>query len=111
MLATFLCQLEDLPVVLVWLADVVGVVHLDQLAAVHFAFADDFGLGEIDFRPRFAFDRLAVLSGFRGPWWKFPTDLCIVAQEKRIERSTFLRDETLDQIGLALFDELHGLLA
>src|SRR6266516_1156863 len=110
-LTKFLRQFEDLPIVLVWLADVVGVVDLDQVAAVHFAFADDFGLGEIDFRSGFAFDGLAVLSGFTGSRRKFPTNFRVFAQKKRIEWSTLLRDETLDQISLALFGELHGLLA
>ena len=73
-LAKFLRQFENLPVVLIWLADVVGVVQLDQLAAVHFAFADHFGFGEIDLRPCLALDGLTVLVGFRSTRRKFPTD-------------------------------------
>src|SRR5882724_9009471 len=110
-LAKFLRQFEDLPVVLVWLADVIGVIGLHQLAAVHFAFADHFGFGEIDLRPCLALDGLALLVGFRSTRRKFPSNPRIVAQQKRIERTAFFRDETFNQLGLAFFDQLHGYFA
>src|SRR6266508_4517780 len=110
-LAKFLRQFENLPVLLLWFADVIGVIGLHQFAAVHFAFADHFGFGEIDLRPRLALDGLALLVGFRSTRRKFPANPRIVAQQKRIERTAFFRDETFNQIGLAFFDQLHGLFA
>jgi len=101
-LAKFLRQFENLPVLLLWFANVIGVIGLHKFAAMHFAFADHLGFGEIDLRPRFALDGLALLVGFRGTRWKFPANPRIVAQQKCIERAAFFRDETLDQIGLAL---------
>src|SRR5882724_7088618 len=110
-LAKFLRQFEDLPVVLVWLADVIGVIGLNQFAAVHFAFADHFGFGEIDLRPRFALDGLALLVGFRGARRKFPANPRIVAQQERIERATFFRDGAFSRVGLGFFERVRGLFA
>ena len=106
----FLRELEDLAVVLVGLADVVGVAEFHELAAgVRFALAEERRLGEIGLGLRLADDRVAVLVQLRGARREFPRELAAFLLEERAERPALLRDEVFDQVGLALADEFEDL--
>ena len=112
MFAEFLGEFENLAVVLVGLADVVGIFHLDQLAPfVRFAFSEHLSFREIDFCARFALHGFAVLVFLRSAWGKFPADAGVVPDEVGVERPALLGGEPLDQIGLTLFDQPHSLFA
>ena len=102
--AELLRQLENLAIVLVGFAHVVGVVQFHELAAVRFTFPDDFRFREIGFLSRLARNGFAVLVGLRRARREFPTDPLVGAHEEGIERPVLFRGETLDKIGLSFFD-------